>query len=229
MSEEQRELINEICQDLTANFKRICEHGDRANSIVRNMLMMGSGSGESQPTDINNLLDQNTKLAYHSARAIDPDFNMTMKMDFDPEMGKIEVVPQEMGRVFLNMVSNACHATDEKRRAAQTGSADVENYHPTLSLVTRRLENQVEVRIRDNGSGIPSDIIDKIFNPFFTTKPTDQGTGLGLALSNDIVREHGGSIQVHSETGEFTEMVIELPLALPSTMAKGGADFSEPL
>ena len=229
LSEEQRELINEICQDLTANFKRICEHGDRANSIVRNMLMMGSGSGESQPTDINNLLDQNTKLAYHSARAIDPDFNMTMKMDFDPEMGKIEVVPQEMGRVFLNMVSNACHATDEKRRAAQTGSADVENYHPTLSLVTRRLENQVEVRIRDNGSGIPSDIIDKIFNPFFTTKPTDQGTGLGLALSNDIVREHGGSIQVHSETGEFTEMVIELPLALPSTTVKGGADFSEPL
>ncbi len=229
LSEDQRELINEICQDLTANFKRICEHGDRANSIVRNMLMMGRESGESQPTDINSLLDQNTKLAYHSARATDPDFNMIMKMDFDPEMGKIEVVPQEMGRVFLNMVSNACHATDEKRRAAQTGSADVENYDPTLSLVTRRLENQVEVRIRDNGIGIPSDIIDKIFNPFFTTKPTDQGTGLGLALSNDIVREHGGSIQVHSETGEFTEMVIELPLALPSTTVKRGADFSEPL
>lgn len=227
LSEEQRELIEEICQDLTSNFKRICEHGDRANAIVQNMLMMGRGSGELQLTDINSLLDQNTKLAYHSARATDPDFNLTIEMDLDPEIGKIEVVPQEMGRVFLNMVSNACYATDEKRRSAQTGVADVVRYYPTLSLKTRRLENQVEIHIRDNGSGIPSDIIEKVFNPFFTTKPTDQGTGLGLALSNDIVREHGGSIQVHSETGEFTEMVIELPLAMPSTKEKGETDFSE--
>ena len=117
------------------------------------------------------------------------------------------MVPQDLARVFLNMVSNACYATNEKRQAPETAS----DYEPTLRISTRRMPDQAEIRIRDNGNGIPQDVIDKIFNPFFTTKPADQGTGLGLALSNDIVREHGGTIKVHSEPGEFTEMTIELP------------------
>ncbi len=207
ISEDQRELIDEICQDLTDNLGRIREHGNRADSIVHGMLMMGRGSGERQSTDINKLLDEHARLAYHSVRAADPNFNLTIEMDLDPTAGELDIVSQDMGRVFLNMVSNSCHATDEKRRAS-----DGSGYFPTLSLATQRMDDRVEVRIRDNGSGMPPEVIEKIFNPFFTTKPTGQGTGLGLALSNDIVREHGGAIRVASEPGEFTEMTVELPL-----------------
>ena len=206
IGEEQRGWIDEICQDLTDNLGRIREHGNRADSIVQGMLMMGRGSGDRQLTDLNKLLDEHARLAYHSARASDPNFNLTIETDLDPNAGEIEIVPQDMGRVFLNMVSNACYATDEKRRAS-----DGSGYMPTLSLVTKREDDRIEVRIRDNGNGIPPDVIEKIFNPFFTTKPTDQGTGLGLALSNDIVREHGGTIRVVSEPGAFTEMTVELP------------------
>ncbi len=210
LSEDQRELIDEISQDLSDNLERICEHGDRANAIVHDMLMMGRGSGEPLPIDLNKLIDEHARLAYHSARAADPDFNLTIETDFDPDIGQIEVVPQDMGRVFLNMVSNACHATDEKRRAEGQAS-----YVPTLWITTRRLDDRIEIRIRDNGIGIPPNVIDKIFNPFFTTKPTDQGTGLGLALSNDIVREHGGAIRVESEPGTFTEMIVKIPTDRP--------------
>ncbi len=209
LGEEPREMIDEICGDLTGNLQRICQHGERANAIVHAMLSMGRGGGERQPTDINRLLDEHARLAYHSARATDPDFNLTIQNDFDPEAGLIEVVPQDMGRVFLNLVSNACYATDEKRRSDSIGGED---YEPTLSMATRRLDDRLEIIIRDNGSGIPPHVVDKIFNPFFTTKPTDQGTGLGLALSNDIVREQGGAIRVESEPGQFTEMIVELPL-----------------
>ncbi len=214
LDEEQRELVDEICQDLSDNMGRIRQHGNRADSIVHDMLQMGRGSGERQPTEINNLLDEHARLAYHSARATDTDFNLTIETDFDPDAGLIEVVPQDLGRVFLNMVGNACYATDEKRRAIEADTG--ETYFPTLSLVTRRLDDRIEVSIRDNGNGIPPEVVDKIFNPFFTTKPTDKGTGLGLALSNDIVREHGGNIRVVSEPGEFTEMVVELPLVPPA-------------
>ena len=220
LGEEPRELIDEICGDLTGNLQRICEHGERANAIVHAMLTMGRGGGERQLTDINRLLNEHARLAYHSARATDPNFNLTIEEDFDPEAGQIEIVPQDMGRVFLNMVSNACHATDEKRRTGEDGR----RYEPTLSMATRRLDDWLEVSIRDNGNGIPPEVIDKIFNPFFTTKPTDQGTGLGLALSNDIVREHGGTIRVESEPGEFTEMVVELPLTPTSTTLEGEAE-----
>ncbi len=206
---EPREMIDEICGDLTGNLQRICQHGERANAIVHAMLSMGRGGGDRQPTDINRLLDEHARLAYHSARASDSDFNLTIQQDFDPEAGMIEVVPQDMGRVFLNLVSNACYATDEKRRGDSMGGED---YEPTLSMATRRLDDRLEISIRDNGSGIPPHVVDKIFNPFFTTKPTDQGTGLGLALSNDIVREQGGAIRVESEPGQFTEMIVELPL-----------------
>ena len=214
LSEEQRELVDEICQDLTDNMGRILQHGNRADRIVHDMLMMGRGSGERQSIEINNLLDEHARLAYHSARATDADFNLTIETDFDPDAGQIEVVPQDLGRVFLNMVGNACYATDEKRRAIEAD--DGETFFPTLSLSTRRMDDRIEVSIRDNGNGIPPEVVDKIFNPFFTTKPTDKGTGLGLALSNDIVREHGGNIRVVSEPGEFTEMIVELPLVPPA-------------
>lgn len=214
LSEEQRELVDEICQDLTDNMGRILQHGTRADSIVHDMLMMGRGSGERQSIEINNLLDEHARLAYHSARATDADFNLTIETDFDPDAGQIEAVPQDLGRVFLNMVGNACYATDEKRRAIEAD--DGVTFFPTLSLSTRRMDDRIEISIRDNGNGIPPEVVDKIFNPFFTTKPTDKGTGLGLALSNDIVREHGGNIRVVSEPGEFTEMIVELPLVPPA-------------
>ena len=224
--EDRRALIREIASDLTNNLKRIREHGARADQIVHHMLMMGRGSGERRPTDINALLEEHTRLAYHSARATDPDFRLDIAEDFDPAIGEIDVIPQDMGRVFLNLVSNACHATDKRRHTAEAGAGTPldspahgqRRYEPALTLVTRRMADRIEVRIRDNGSGIPPDLIDKIFNPFFTTKPTDQGTGLGLALSNDIVRQHGGEIKVESRPGEFTEMIVALPLApLPAS------------
>ena len=220
ISDEQRELVNEIKGDLTDNLGRIREHGERANRIVRDMLQMGRGSGEARSADINALLDEHTRLAFHSARATNADFQLDIKEDLDEEVGELEVVPQDLSRVFLNMVSNACYATNEKRHAPETAS----DYVPTLWISSQRMPDQVEVRIRDNGNGIPQDVIDKIFNPFFTTKPTDQGTGLGLALSNDIVREHGGTIKVHSEPGEFTEMTIELPTVRPTVPQADVAD-----
>ncbi len=211
--EESRALVEEIGDSLTSNLKRIREHGDRANKIVQSMLTMGGGSGERQPTDINALLSEHARLAYHNARVNDRAFRINVEEDFDPALGESDVVPQDLGRVFLNTVSNACYATDEKRRGAigtPAGEAEAA-YEPRLRLTTRRLADRIEIRIRDNGSGIPPDVADKIFNPFFTTKPTDQGTGLGLSLSNDIIRQHGGSIRVDSEIDAFTEIIIELP------------------
>ena len=231
LPEEQQSYIKEIAQDLVGNLGRIRSHGDRANRIVQDMLMMGRDSGGFQPTDINRLLDEHARLAYHSARATDSDFNLDLKQDLDPEVGEIEVIPQDLGRVFLNLVSNACDATDEKRREIEAGTngeavyqtEDGGPYFPTLWLATRREEDRIEVRVRDNGKGMPPEVIDKIFNPFFTTKPTDRGTGLGLAISNDIIRKHGGSIHVESEAGRFTEMIVELPLTPPPGAAEEAA------
>jgi signal transduction histidine kinase len=230
LTDEQRGLVQDISQELSANLERIRSHGDRANRIVQDMLSLSQGPGSPQPTDINTLLDEHTRLAYHSARAMDSDFQLDMQLDLDPDMGEVEVIPQDLGRVFLNMVSNACYATDQKRRAAREGDGD-KNYMPTLYLATRRKEHQAEIRIKDNGDGIPQDVIDKIFNPFFTTKPADKGTGLGLAISNDIVRQHGGAIRVDTKPGQFTEMILEIPLvapvaaipAEPDGSAEGGA------
>ncbi len=211
IDEEQKEIILEIGADLKDNLRRITEHGERANRIVRDMLQMGGGTGDKQPTDLNVLLKEHSRLAYHSVRAANSEFQLDIKEDYDPELGTIDVVSQEMARVFLNIVNNACHATNEKREDAETE----EGYVPGIWLSTRREEEQIVVRIKDNGNGIPADVRDKIFNPFFTTKPTDQGTGLGLALSNDIIREHGGSIDVETEPGQYTEMAITLPLSPP--------------
>ena len=221
LTDDQRELIGEIQQDLSDNLTRILSHGDRANRIVQDMLQMGRESTDIQVTDINKLVDEHARLAYHSARATDPNFQLDMKQEFDPDAGEIEAVPQELGRVFLNMVSNACDATDEKRRAAQEAGTAAD-YMPTLELFTRRAGDHVEVRIRDNGSGMPPEVMEKIFNPFFTTKPTNRGTGLGLAITRDIVQKHGGTIQVQSEVGEFTEMIVELPLQSARTEAGSG-------
>ena len=222
LDDEHKGLIDEISEDLTSNLERIRSHGERANRIVHDMLMMGRGSGESQLIDLNGLLDEYAKLAYHSARATDPNFQLNLQHDLDPNVGEVEVIPQDLGRVFLNMVGNACHATEERRAASQETRSDGERYFPTLWLTTRRGEEDVEIRIKDNGSGIPEDIIESIFNPFFTTKPTGQGTGLGLAMSSDIVREHGGAIKVETEPGEFTEMIITIPLVPPVKSVESG-------
>ena len=227
MEEDDRSLVREIEGDLQENLKLIHSHGDRADRIVHDMLKMGRGSGERQMTNVNDLFEEHARLAYHSARATDPDFQLTIKEDLDPEVGELNVVSQEIGRVFLNLVSNACYAADQKRRALEAGggagAADGERFEPTMWLTTKLEDGRVLFKVRDNGSGIPPEVIDKIFNPFFTTKPTDEGTGLGLALSNDIVREHGGEMRVQSEAGEFTEMVVELPLDQPDTPAEPDA------
>lgn len=210
LDDDTRDLIAEISKDLADNMQRIHSHGDRANRIVRDMLAIGRGGGKLQPTEINDLVRDHAMLAFHGARALDEDFQLDIRDHFDPKAGEVSVIPDDMGRVFLNLVGNACYATDEKRRMVQGDGA---SYTPTLWLSTDRTEDAVEIRIRDNGTGIPPDVIDRIFNPFFTTKPTDKGTGLGLSLSNDIVRQHGGSITPASEVGEYTEMTVSIPMS----------------
>ena len=222
ISEDDKDYIDEISGDLTSNLERIRTHGDRANRIVNDMLMMGRDTGEQRLTDINGLLDEHARLAYHSARALDTNFQLDIQQDLDPDMGEIEVVPRDLGRVFLNMVGNACDATDEKRRKLGEVIGEKDSYMPTLWISTHKGDDDVEIRIRDNGSGMPPDVIEKIFNPFFTTKPTDKGTGLGLAISNDIIRQHGGTISVDSEAGEYTEMSIKLPLITPTIEVDSG-------
>ena len=216
IEEDQLSYIGEISQDLSDNMERIRSHGNRADRIVHDMLMMGRDSGEWQVTNINNLVDEHARLAFHSARATDADFQLDLKYDLDPDVGEIEVIPQDLGRVVLNMVSNACYATDHKRREVESSATDDARYWPQLLLITLRKDDNIEIHINDNGSGIPDEVVDKIFNPFFTTKPTNEGTGLGLAMCSDIIRRHGGSINVNTEPGEFTDMIINLPLTPPA-------------
>ena len=209
-------LIADISKDLTENLERIRHHGERANRIVNDMLLMGRGSHNWQPIELNTLLVEHAMLAYHSARATDTEFQLTVEQDLDPDLGEMQAIPQDLGRTFLNIVGNACQATDEKRRKKASEGIGFEGYTPTVRLTTRDQGDEVEIRIRDNGPGIPADIVEKIFNPFFTTKPTNQGTGLGLAITSDIIREHGGNIRVESEPGQYTEMVITIPKNPPS-------------
>ena len=218
LTKDQREDLADICDYLTGNLERIHGHGERANRIVNDMLMMGRGSSEWRPTAINSLVNEHANLAYHSARATDPNFQLSIEEDFDERVGEVDAVPQDLGRVILNMVSNACHATNQRR---ESGEAD---YSPTLRIRTVDAGDRYQIRIRDNGHGIPDEVLEKVFNPFFTTKPTDQGTGLGLALSNDIVREHGGEIRVETAVGEFTEMIIDLPKAAHVEARSDGED-----
>ena len=213
ISDDDKEYINEIAADLTGNVERIRSHSNRADRIVRDMLMMGRDSGDWQRTDLNTLIKQHAQLSFHSARALDSDFQLDIQEDLDPNMDELEVIPQDLGRVFLNMVTNAGHATND-RRVAEAESGD-QSYSPTVWITTRQMEDQIEVRIKDNGTGMPPEVVEKIFNPFFTTKPTNQGTGLGLSISSDIVRRHGGTIKVDTKPNEYTEMIVSIPLQRP--------------
>ena len=205
-----REAVGELTGLLKDNLEKVVQHGKRADSIVKNMLLHSrDGSGDHRPADINALLDESLNLAYHGARAEKPAFNVTLQRDFDPAAGTIEIFPQEITRVFLNLISNGFYAVT--RRKAELGEAD---FDPLLSATTKDLGDIVEIRIRDNGIGIPPEVKEKMFNPFFTTKPAGEGTGLGLSMSHDIiVKQHGGSIDVATEPGQFTEFIIVLPRA----------------
>ncbi|MXX70703.1 MAG: HAMP domain-containing histidine kinase, partial [Gemmatimonadetes bacterium] len=203
-----REEIEELTRNLGVNLTRILEHGDRVERIVRDMVQIGRGGGELQWVTMNDLLAKQASLAYQSVRAQNREFQVDIRHEFDPDVGRVRVVAEDMSRVFINVMQNACYWTAEKMEAGNGGEGA---YVPTVWLKTRRVGDEIEIRIRDNGNGIPGDAIDKVFNPFFTTKPTDKGTGLGLSLSHDIVRQHGGSISPLSEPGEFTEMIIRIP------------------
>ena len=207
--------ITEISNDLTDNLGRIVNNCERANRIVQDMLAMGRGGTNWQEINLNTLLVEHSMLAYHSARATDTEFQLTVEQDLDDSIGEVQAIPQDLSRTFLNVVGNACQATDERRRALAEQGIGFEGYQPTVRLKTRDMGDDVEIRIRDNGTGMPPDVAEKIFNPFFTTKPANQGTGLGLAITNDIIRQHGGTIRVESEVGEYTEMIIVLPKTPP--------------
>jgi signal transduction histidine kinase len=198
---------NEIADDIKANEEKINHHGKRADAIVKGMLQHSrTSSGQKELTDINALCDEYLRLAYHGFRAKDKDFSVKIETDFDPSMGKVNIIPQEIGRVILNLINNAFYAVDEKKKTASDG------YEPTVIVSTIKERDKVEVKVRDNGNGIPQKVLDKIFQPFFTTKPTGQGTGLGLSLAYDIVKAHAGEIKVVGTEGEGAEFVIQLPI-----------------
>ena len=201
-----QELIDEILEDLRGNSAKVKEHGERANRIVEGMLAHSRNeAGEVESADVNQLLDEYAKLAYHGLRGTDSTFNVNLVEEFDEAAGEVEAVTRDLSRVFLNVVTNACHAT-----IARGEEAD-DSYEPTVWLKTEGSESGVRISIRDNGTGIPDHVVDRIFDPFFTTKSGTQGTGLGLSISHEIVREHGGEFQVETEVGEFTEFRILLP------------------
>jgi signal transduction histidine kinase/ligand-binding sensor domain-containing protein len=208
MQSDDHENIETALQDLEQNSRKINEHGKRADSIVRSMLQHSRGkAGEHQLTDINAMLEEDLNLAYHGMRAQDSNFNIRMEKSFDPDIPAIEIVPQDISRVFLNIITNGFY--EAHRKSAETGAG---SGNALLRIVTENGDGVITIRIRDNGNGIPEDIRDKLFNPFFTTKPTGQGTGLGLSISYDIiVHQHRGEIYFETETGQFTEFIIRLP------------------
>ena len=201
------EEVKVIANDIAFNSEKINHHGKRADAIVKSMLQHSrSSSNKKEQTSINALADEYLRLAYHGLRAKDKSFNATMKTDFDESIGNINIIPQEIGRVFLNLINNAFYAVDEKKRQNSNG------YEPTVSVSTKKNNGKVEIRVSDNGNGIPQKVLDKIFQPFFTTKPTGQGTGLGLSLSYDIVKAHGGELKVETKEGEGSKFIIQLPV-----------------
>jgi signal transduction histidine kinase/ligand-binding sensor domain-containing protein len=209
--------VKSIAKDVTENEEKINHHGKRADAIVKGMLQHSrSSSGVKEPTDINTLADEYLRLAYHGLRAKDKSFNATMKTDFDKTIGNINIIPQDVGRVILNLITNAFYAvTEKKKQIADARPDDLvgRGYEPTVSVSTKKLSDKVEIKVKDNGNGIPQKVMDKIFQPFFTTKPTGQGTGLGLSLSYDIITKgHGGELKVETKEGEFAEFIISLPV-----------------
>ena len=211
----QTGIENELLDDITQNNEKISFHGKRADAIVKSMLQHSrKNTGQKESTDINELCDEYLRLSFHGLRAKDKSFNVDFKTEFDDAVGKIDVVPQDIGRVLLNLFNNAFYAVNEKKKSAG------EDYHPIVTVSTKRssslsLEDgrhAVEIRVKDNGNGIPPGIVDKIFQPFFTTKPTGQGTGLGLSLAYDIIKAHGGELKVNTAEGEGSEFIIQLPV-----------------
>ena len=211
---DNMQAAKEIANDLKQNLEKINHHGKRAGDIVKGMLQHSrTSTGQKELTDINALADEYLRLAYHGLRAKDKSFNATMKTDFDESIGNINIIPQEIGRVILNLITNAFYTVTEKKKLQS------ENYEPVVTVATRSVKSPpgggglgVCISVADNGNGIPQKILDKIFQPFFTTKPTGQGTGLGLSLSYDIVKAHGGELKVETKEGEGSEFIIQLPM-----------------
>jgi two-component system, NtrC family, sensor kinase len=214
LAEDERADIDEIVGMLTGNLEKIAEHGRRADGIVKSMLEHSrGGSGERREVDLNNLVEEALNLAYHGARAQDQNFNITLEREFAQRIAPIELVPQDVTRVLLNLLGNGFYAATKRRRDGAEP-----DFRPALKVTTHDCGEAVEIRVRDNGTGIPPEIRDKLFQPFFTTKPTGEGTGLGLSISWDIVtQEHGGTIEVDSRLGEFTEFAIRLPRTRQTT------------
>ena len=217
LNKQMREETNELTHMLKGNLEKVVQHGKRADSIVKNMLLHSrEGSGERRPIDVNSLVEESLNLAYHGARAEKQGFKIRLEQDFDPAAGKVDLCPQEITRVLLNLISNGFYASMKRKAEVRDG------YEPALVATTRSLGDRVEIRIRDNGGGIPAEVKDKIFNPFFTTKPPGEGTGLGLSISYDIiVKQHAGSIEVDTQPGEFTEFRVILPRAATASKAGG--------
>ena len=209
INKQNHEEVMQIINNLEENEKKITHHGKRAGTIVKGMLQHSrKNTGIREPTDINALCDEYLRLSYHGLRAKDKSFNANFKTDFDESIGKINIVPEDIGRVLLNLFNNAFYATSAKQKTAD------ENYKPTVSIQTKKINNKAEIIIKDNGNGVSQNIIDKIFQPFFTTKPTGEGTGLGLSLSYDIItKEHNGTIKVESEEGKGSEFIIQLSVS----------------
>jgi two-component system, NtrC family, sensor kinase len=207
LGERMRGEVNELTGMLKDNLEKVVQHGKRADSIVKNMLLHSrEGSGERRPVEINAIIDESLNLAYHGARAEKPGFNIMLQRDFDAGAGTVDAFPQEITRVLLNLISNGFYAATKRAVEPSDG------FEPTLRVTTKSLGDKVEIRVRDNGIGIAPEIMEKIFNPFFTTKPAGEGAGLGLSMSHDIiVKQHGGRIDLQTEPGLFTEFIIELP------------------
>jgi signal transduction histidine kinase len=218
-SARDEQLENELLIDIKQNLEKINHHGKRADAIVKGMLQHSrTSSAVKEPTDINALCDEYLRLSYHGLRAKDKNFNATMKTDFDPSLEKINIIPQDIGRVVLNLLTNAFYVVDEKKKNPQPQQEKDQPYQPTVSVKT--LKNQLSggrgaevlISVTDNGNGIPQKVMEKIFLPFFTTKPTGKGTGLGLSLSYDIVKAHGGEIKIETKEGEGSTFIIQIPI-----------------
>jgi signal transduction histidine kinase len=200
-----------LSNDIKANLEKINQHGKRADAIVKNMLEHSrASSGTKELVDINKLVDEYVHLAYHGLKTKDRSFRATLKTDYDGDLscveGKVNIIPQDIGRVILNLISNAFYAVNAKTKEL------IEGYEPTVSVSTKKLRDNIEIKVKDNGSGISQKTLKKIFQPFFTTKPTGQGTGLGLSLAYDIIKAHGGEIKVETQEMECTEFIVVLPL-----------------
>ncbi|SEP33273.1 sensor histidine kinase [Mucilaginibacter sp. OK283] len=207
LPDDIKQEADDIINDITQNLTKINQHGKRADAIVKGMLQHSrTTTGKKEPTDINALADEYLRLSYHGLRAKDKMFNAGMKTSFDENIGKIEAIPQDLGRVLLNLFNNSFYSVAEKKKQ------NIAGYEPTVTVVTRKLPNAVEITVSDNGTGIPQKVLDKIYQPFFTTKPTGQGTGLGLSMSYDIITKgHGGDLKVETAEGEFARFIITIP------------------